>query len=267
MADWVCAECASVNSESHARCTVCATLRPHRGPVFPEAAPGSVPLPSGFVPLPGGPGERSGDGRPWLAAGIAALLVAGTVAVVLMVWPRSVGPALVGRRPAPPATASATPEPSPSTVESPAPPSAPETAAGAVTIDPATAADPRARPVATMLDTYFSGVNQHDAGAALSVVDPRGPVDPNDPDQVADFARAIATTSDTDIVLHAVGADPTGRGAVRAAVSFRSHQSPGYGPKTNTRETCTAWRITYVLSEPDRAAYRILASSATHQPC
>jgi hypothetical protein len=145
-------------------------------------------------------------------------------------------------------------------------PSAP-TRIGVVTIDLVVGDDSRAEPIAQMLDTYFSGVNRHDANAALSVFDPAGGINANDPNEVSSFARSVSTTNDTDVVLKSIGPDPTGRGDLSIGVTFESHQSPGTGPTSDPNETCTDWTISYVLTVANGNSYRIRYTNADHQPC
>jgi hypothetical protein len=141
------------------------------------------------------------------------------------------------------------------------------TSVGVVTIDPPAAADPRAVAVATMLDRYFTGINDRDIGSALSAFDPAGVVNPGDQSEVDAFARAVSTTTDSAIHLLGLGPDTSGSGALRADVTFQSNQAAGHGPKPNPNETCTSWSVAYVLTEPASADYLILSSTADHSPC
>jgi hypothetical protein len=204
----------------------------------------------------------------WLAvAALVLVTVAGVVAA------RYAG--LLGQptaRPANPTSNPPAPEPTATGQAQPdrteaAPTNAAAPSLGIVRIAPDAAADAVAQSVARVLDTYFSAVNRHDAREALSVYDPAGVINPNDPAQVDSFARGISTTTDEDITLLSVGPDPSGAGSARAEVTFTSTQAPGYGPRPDTSETCTSWHVRYVLTRGADDAYRIMSSSATHRPC
>jgi hypothetical protein len=138
---------------------------------------------------------------------------------------------------------------------------------GIVHVAAAVAADRAARPVATVLNTYFSAINSHDARRAFSVHDPAGEVNPSDPRQAEAFARATATTTDNDITLLSVSPDTSRSGGQRAQVTFTSSQAAGYGPRPNTDETCTRWHVTYALTAAADGRYLIRSITATHQAC
>jgi hypothetical protein len=189
--------------------------------------------------------------------GLVVLLALGAVTTVLLVEVNNDEP--TG---SPPATSAPS---SPSTTK---PGSAAPTkpgSVGVVAIDPAVT-DPRAVDVATMFDSHFAAVNAKNYAKAIAVYDPAGVINPNDPGQASDFQRAVSTTTDDQIVLRSVGADPAGRGVLAARVTFRSNQQAGYGPSERPDETCTAWDVTYTLSQPG-GAYKILAGKATNSPC
>lgn len=137
---------------------------------------------------------------------------------------------------------------------------APETVPTAVGLVDVTAVAGQgdAEAVAEMFDSYFRGIDDGDIPQALAEYDPAGVVDPADPDQASQFARAVATTRDDGISLVGLGGDPTGRGAVQARVTFTSHQAAGYGPASDPEETCTRWDVTYILTYDRSAGYRIL---------
>jgi hypothetical protein len=116
-----------------------------------------------------------------------------------------------------------------------------------------------------MFDTHFSAVNAKDYARALSVYDPAGVINPNDPGQAADFQEAVSTTTDSQIMLRSIG--PSTRGVLDARVTFRSNQQSGYGPRERPSETCTAWDVTYTLTQPGGGGYKILAGTATNAPC
>jgi hypothetical protein len=98
-----------------------------------------------------------------------------------------------------------------------------------------------------MFDTYFSGINSHHYGTALSVFDPAGTF-PDNPADEHQMARALVTTRDSRVVL--VHVWPPGPEPVqRATLTFRSHQGPGYGPANDPEQTCTVWHLTYQLAQ------------------
>ncbi|MDP9791998.1 hypothetical protein J2S43_000510 [Catenuloplanes nepalensis] len=147
-------------------------------------------------------------------------------------------------------------EPSPVTEVLPDP--SPPGRVGLVSIASAAAADARVAEIATLFDTYFTGINAHDPTVATRVFAPGGVVDPGDAAQVATFNEDTATTQDFDVWLLAVNGDV-------ATVSFTSSQAPGFGPAERPGETCTNWRLDFQLtSEP-----RILgtAPGAVSSPC
>jgi hypothetical protein len=212
------------------------------------------------------PPPPAGQERRWwvpVLVGVVVLLAIGAVTTVL----------LVGRggddEPTGSPSATSTPGDPPSTGPSTAAPgSASPTvpgSVGVVAIDPAVT-DPRAAEVATMFDSHFAAVNAKDYTKALAAYDPAGVINPNDPNQAADFQRAVSTTTDEQITLRSVGPDSTGRGVLAARVTFRSSQQAGYGPRERPNETCTAWDVTYTLSQP-AGAYKILAGKAVNAPC
>jgi hypothetical protein len=140
----------------------------------------------------------------------------------------------------------------------------PERAVGIVTIDGGVT-DARADDIARMLDVHFGGINGRDYGSAASVFDPKGAIDPGDPDQMYAFAAGLATTSDSNIRLYLVSNNPDGRPIAR--VTFDSTQAAGYGPRGREAETCTHWDVTYLLTATARAGYLIFRGSGTSAPC
>ena len=132
-------------------------------------------------------------------------------------------------------------------------------------IDPAVT-DPRAADVAAMFDSHFSAVNAKDYAKAIAAYDPAGVINPNDSAQASDFRQAISTTTDEQITLRSIGPDSSGRGVLAARVTFRSNQQAGYGPRERPNETCTAWDVTYSVSQPG-GVYKIFAGKATNAPC
>ncbi|MDR7321547.1 MULTISPECIES: hypothetical protein [Catenuloplanes] len=112
---------------------------------------------------------------------------------------------------------------------------------GLVSIAPAAAGDARVVEIATLFDTYFTGINAHDPTVATRVFAAGGVVDPHDAAQVATFNADTATTQDVDVRLLAVAGDV-------ATVSFTSSQAPGFGPPERPGETCTNWRLDFRLT-------------------
>ena len=136
---------------------------------------------------------------------------------------------------------------------------------GSVKIPAALVANPGANAVAQMFNTYFSGINQQDYQTAASVFDPSGQFDPNNPSDVQALASGLATTTDSRIVL--VSLRPSGGQPVRKAeVTFHSHQASGYGPSADPGETCTAWDLTYTLTQSG-GQYFIFKVKGTNSPC
>ena len=142
------------------------------------------------------------------------------------------------------------------------PPSAGATSVGVVTIGPAVT-DARATEIATMFDTYFTGINAKDYASVASVLDPAGTVDPTNQAEMDAFAAGTRTTQDSEITLVEISDSVAN---VLALVNFRSTQAPGAGPKGRTGETCTRWSINYTLTD-GTGSYRILRGTATSRPC
>jgi len=67
-------------------------------------------------------------------------------------------------------------------------------------------------------------------------------------------------------MLRGIGPDSSGRGVLAARVTFRSNQQAGYGPRERPNETCTAWDVTYSVSQPG-GGDKIFAGKATNAPC
>ena len=135
-----------------------------------------------------------------------------------------------------------------------------------VAIDPSVDRS-RGYEVATLFDTYFSGINAKDYKRALALYDPSGVVNPGDPRSADTFSQGVSTTTDSDIVLHSVVDDTSGKGVVQARLTFTSHQSSGYGPGGRTNETCTRWDITYILSRPSGGYLIKGAGTVLSSPC
>ena len=233
----------------------------------PPAFGPAQPEPHGYGPPPPAPTRER---RWWIPVliGVVVLLAIGAVTTVVLVERGNDEP--TGSRPATtttpagsPGTSGPTTAPSTSgpTSASPTTPSS----VGVVAIDPAVT-DPRAADVAAMFDSHFSAVNAKDYAKAIAAYDPAGVINPNDSAQASDFRQAISTTTDEQITLRSIGPDSSGRGVLAARVTFRSNQQAGYGPRERPNETCTAWDVTYSVSQPG-GVYKIFAGKATNAPC
>jgi hypothetical protein len=231
----------------------------------PQYDPGYQP----YAPAENYPPPDPGQGRRWWVPALVAvvvLLAIGAIATVLLV--DGDGDDTAGPDPTPTPTVTASPSrdsespgPSPSASSSSAPPRL-------VTIDPSVT-DSRAAGVADMFDNYFTSVNNRDVDQALTAYDPAGVINPNDAKQATDFRQAIATTTDSQVVLRSIGRPSSSRpgGVLDARVTFHSNQQPGYGPRERPNEPCTAWDVTYTLSQPAGGAYKILIGKAASTPC
>ncbi len=137
-------------------------------------------------------------------------------------------------------------------------------AAGLVSTASSASAVTASAAIADMLTTYFSGINHHRYYEALSVFAP----DTADQSSTFEqgFARGLATTTDSDIVLENLlpAGDPA---PGQAEVTFRSHQDPGYGPADDRDATCTAWDITYQVHSSGGRYQIVRVVSAQDSPC
>jgi hypothetical protein len=201
----------------------------------------------------------------WLALAAAVVLAAAAFAAFKLL--PGLGRPTAQSPTAPPSTPTSTPVPTGTLTGKSTPTTTPVTSVGLVTADPGVAGDPRAPAVASMLNGYFTAVNNRDFPSALSLYDPAGVVNPTNPAQANAFARALSTTTDSQVRLLGITTDTSGRGAVQAAVTLRSRQDPGFGPRPNTNETCTDWTLTYTLTQRDSDGYLILSSTGTHATC
>jgi hypothetical protein len=121
--------------------------------------------------------------------------------------------------------------------------------------------------VGTLFDSYFSGINAKQYEQVLTLFDPSGSVNPNDPAQAAAFTAGVSTTTDSQVVLHSIADNAAQAGDLNARLTFQSHQDAGYGPPGSPNETCTNWDITYQL-RPWGSGYRILRPlSVAHTGC
>jgi hypothetical protein len=148
--------------------------------------------------------------------------------------------------PAPPATA-------------PAPP--PSRSPGGIDLSRVRYAS-QVKQVAKMFDTYFAGVNNHDAQSAVSVFDPGGLINPHDPDQVNRFAEGTSTSTDDRVVIDSIR--PSAPGHLAVSVRFRSRQDPAYGPDG---ETCTLWKLQYDLVKHGSVYLIRSTPHNAHKPC
>ena len=206
----------------------------------------------------------------WIFPAIIAvvlLLAAGTIAVVLVNRAKTPAEPIAAATSSIPTAQPTTAEP-PSTGP-PTPTSNPTTlpaAVGSVRLDPSL--DPAQAPaVAANFDQYFTAVNARNGSDALAAMDPNGSINQSDAGAVQRFVDGISTSTDDDILLLALGPDPSGKGLLQARVTFRSHQNAGKGPKGRESETCTRWDVTYAITKPG-GAYRIWGSTgAANRPC
>lgn len=135
------------------------------------------------------------------------------------------------------------------------------TMVGAVGISPSIAGDPRAAQVASLFDTYFTGVDQQDYATVLADYDPSGSFNTNNAQQVSEFEQGVSTSDDTAVELLAISPGSQSSPVTSAEVTFQSTQSAGYGPAGNTDQTCTDWELTYVLTQDASGDYLIFKTS------
>ena len=146
-------------------------------------------------------------------------------------------------------------------------PSAQPTSVGSVSISSSASGDSAATAVAGMFNTYFTGINSRNYQQAVSVLDPNGKVtNPNDSNEVQQFANGVSTTSDSAMTL--VNITPSDSSPAQSAeVRFTSHQQAGYGPKDDPSATCTNWDNTYMLSQGSSGNYLINNVSSHDSAC
>jgi hypothetical protein len=125
------------------------------------------------------------------------------------------------------------------------------------------ASDPRASQIGQTLDQYFSGIDQGQYAQALAVVDP-ALVDSSDPDQVASFAKGLATSNDSNVAVLAITPDPQAPSGVSADVTFQSVQDPSLGPNG---EACSKWNLHYQLSGSPETSFRLYKAHGSQVPC
>jgi hypothetical protein len=118
-------------------------------------------------------------------------------------------------------------------------------AAGGVTVTPAAAGQPHVHRVVTLLDNYFSAINQHDFPAYSSLFIPAIRVSRHN------FAAAYQSTRDSRARLTRLAA--TGPQGLAAMVTFVSHQNPADSPD---HAACNRWHVTVFLKR-DGHGYHI----------
>ncbi|HWS37010.1 MAG TPA: hypothetical protein VN408_30240 [Actinoplanes sp.] len=256
---WNCVNCGERNTRPD-ECASCGRPRrsllpweaPPRAQIWEPEPPKPLWIPEQADPQPPEEPIRS---RVLPALPIVVLVAALITAVVLG------GPRLLGDEP------QATTRPAAVATLDPAPaeplPILEEHETRLVTVDPAVT-DPRAGAVADMFETFFTGINERDYQAVSGVLDPDGELDPGAPGQMAAFARGTATTRDSDVVLRDLTAVTARR--LHALVTFRSSQRAGHGPPGRLDETCTEWRVRYLLTSGS-GGYRIRQADAGTEPC
>ncbi|GGL95961.1 hypothetical protein GCM10010129_44780 [Streptomyces fumigatiscleroticus] len=145
---------------------------------------------------------------------------------------------------------------------------APEVAeAPGATVDYSLVADdPEAEEVAAMFARFYGAVNNGDYDTALDLYDPAtSAVDVDSAESRAEWVEVMSTTQDSDVVL---GALRSSGEHTLATLSFRSRQSPGYGPAGRPGDTCDDWTVTYQLTRTD--GYRIYKApkeGVSYTPC
>lgn len=258
---WNCVNCGERNTRP-GDCASCGRPRrsllpweaPPRAQIWEPEPPKPLWIPQQADPPP--PEEEPIRSRVLPVLPIVVLVAALVIAVVLG------GPRLLGDEP------QATTRPAATATIAPVPtehrPILEEHEIRLVTVDPAVT-DPRAGAVADMFETFFTGINDRDYQAVSGVLDPAGELDPGIPGQMAAFARGTSTTRDTDVVLRDLTSVTARR--VRAVVTFRSSQRAGHGPPGRLDETCTRWRVGYLLTSGRDTGYRIREADATTEPC
>ncbi|MEC3954179.1 hypothetical protein VMT65_14160 [Nocardia sp. CDC153] len=128
---------------------------------------------------------------------------------------------------------------------------APVTRVGIVDLAPALADDSRAIAVATTLNAYFGGINNHDYSAALDQLDPSLRSDK--------LASDDATSFDRNIEVLDVGSGPSAR------VTFQSTQAAGMGPRGLEWATCVNWDLRYTFTDTG-SRYLIAHSTSVTGP-
>ena len=130
--------------------------------------------------------------------------------------------------------------PARTTAPTSASPPAPAAARGTVTVTPAAAVQPHVRRVVTLLDTYFSAINQHDFQTYSSLFIPAIRA------TMHKFGPSYVSTRDSRARLTGLAA--TGPQGLAAMVTFVSHQNLADSPD---HATCDRWHITLFLKHND----------------
>jgi hypothetical protein len=131
------------------------------------------------------------------------------------------------------------PGPSPARAAPSVSPGAP--AASAVTVAPAAAGEPHVDRVVTLLDSYFSAINQHDFPAYRSLFIPAIRAG------MHSFGASYQSTHDSRARLAGLAA--TGPQGLAATVTFVSHQNPAASPD---HAACDRWHITLFIKRDGR---------------
>ena len=123
-------------------------------------------------------------------------------------------------------------------------------ASDAVTVNPAAAGQPHADRVVTLLNSYFSAINQHDFPAYRRLFIPGIRAG------MHNFGASYQSTHDSRARLAGLAA--TGPQGLAAMVTFVSHQDPAASPD---HAACDRWHITLFIKRDGRG-YHI----RRHQP-
>jgi len=132
------------------------------------------------------------------------------------------------------------PGPSPARAASSVSPGVPA-ASGAVTVAPAAAGQPHVHRVVTLLDRYFSAINQHDFQAYRSLFIPAIRAG------MHNFGASYQSTRDSRARL--TGLSATGPQGLAAMVTFISHQNPAASPD---HAACNRWHVTLFIKRDGR---------------
>ena len=117
--------------------------------------------------------------------------------------------------------------------------------------------DARAQSVGETLDTYFSGINARNYIQSLSMYDPAGAIDPNNPADVQTFISGEQTSTVSDPVVQSITDASDGSDGVVAHLTFVSHQDPSEAYESTG--SCTDWALDYDLTTADAGStYLIL---------
>jgi hypothetical protein len=130
-----------------------------------------------------------------------------------------------------------------------------------VSVAPGVANDPDVQSVTTLLQSYFTAINQHDFAAYSSLL--AASTARQNPASV--FASGYGSTTDTDATLTAIST--ANSPDLAATVMFTSHQQPTESPDNSA---CDNWTITLYLV-PGGSGYLITTPPssyhAQYSPC